>query len=361
MVHSETRNDLGPWSDADLRSTTEENAGLGVDARVPTNIRFRSNVAKLVRRRSSTQDARTDVNLPAIFLLQPSPPDATSGMQLTRVPMLDNGRHELNGKIWFLGAGPGSGHFIPFGDESDDQLFRFVTDTLGLGDIPTIVFEPRLDNPCLRYYSSGLNDLANYEDLFLLGTQVTFDSVSAVVERTYSKKMKTPDAQPTAGKLWKDQRKWWPRQDAEYRVQMYLEVALNTGFPTCVIRSEQSTPEGRLDIEILEHQANDHSVVTQHGVLELKVLRSFSASGSDVPQQFTRRLIKEGVEQAAAYRSSKGAKWSALVCFDMRKHDGGDSSCFKHVRTLAEKLNVYLRRWFMYATSRQLRSAMVAK
>lgn len=361
MVSGEIGRDLGPWSDADLRATTRANLGLGVDACVPERIRFRGNVVKLVRRRSSLKNANSDVELPAVFLLHPSPSAKICSKKLTRVPMLDNGRHELNGRVWFVGAGPGSGHFVPFDVESDDELFRFVTDDLGLGDVPTIVFEPRLDDPYLRHYPNGLNTLETFEDLSLSGSQITFDNVSQAIERTYSEKMKTPDAQPGTGKLWKNQRKWWPRRDAEGRVQMYLEIALNSAFPSCVIRSEQSIAEGRLDIEILEHRADDRSMITQHGVLELKVLRSFSESGAAVSQETTKQSIESGVMQASAYRCSKKAKWGALLCFDMRKDDMGNENCFKHVIMLSKRLDVYLRRWFMYATSRQLRSAMASR
>ena len=349
---------LGPWQDADLQATTETDAGLGADAGVPADIRFRSSVVKLVRRRLASTPELPDLELPAIFLLQPSPPDEIGTTQSKRVPMLDNGRHELNGKIWFVGAGPGSGRFVPFELDDDDLLFRFVTDKLKLGHVPAIVFDPRLSDSHLRHYPNGLDDVSTFDEVTISSVQVTFEQVSAAIDRTYLEKMKTPSAQPSTAKLWKNGSKWRPQKNAELRVQMYLELALNSAFPTCTVRSEQTIPEGRMDIEILENDPNDRSKITQHGVLELKVLRSFHDTGTKVSQKYTKGWIKSGVQQAAAYRDGKGAKWGALLCFDMRCTNFGDTDSFKHVKALAKTLDVYLRRWFMYGTAAQLRSAL---
>lgn len=352
---------LGPWQDADLEATIRTDAGVGADAGVPAPVRFRSNVVKLVRRRLAMEPEPAEVELPAIFLLQPSPPDNAGPTPTKRVPMLDNGRHDLNGKVWFVGAGPGSGHFVPFEIDDDDRLFRFVTNDLDLGDVPAIVFDPRLSDPPLRHYPNGLDDPDTFDEIAIVSVQVTFDQVCEAINRTYLEKMRTPDAQPRTGKLWKSGSKWRPHRDAEHRVQMYLEIALNSAFPTCTVRPEQSMPEGRTDIEIFENDPSERSRITQHGVLELKVLRSFSETGTKVTEKKSKDWIKSGVEQAAAYRDGKGAKWGALLCFDMRSRNVGDSACFKHVLALANTWEVLLRRWFIYGTSAQLRSALAAE
>ena len=358
MASDETVRDLGPWQNADLLATTTAEAGVGADASVPAAVRFLSNVTKLARRRQATAHPEPKLGYPAIFLLQPVPPREAEPSGPKRVPMLDNGRHELNGRIWFVGAGPASGHFIPFQVDDDDELFRFVTDVLNLGHVPTIILDPRLDDPVLRHYPNGLSDVDDIQHVTFSTTDVTLSRVVSAVELTYEEKMKTPDAQPASGKLWKNNKRWWPFRDAEQRIQLYLEVALNTAFPTCIIRSEQSMPEGRLDIEIFEQEPTDRSKITQHGVLELKVLRTYRESGAAVSETETTDWIKLGVEQAHAYRSSKGSKWSALLCFDMRCKNVGDHLCFKHCRTLARRLNVHLRRWFIYGSAAQLRSAL---
>ena len=102
------------------------------------------------------------------------------------------------------------------------------------------------------------------------------------------------------------------------------------------------------------------SRITQHGVLELKVLRSFSETGTTYSAKNSKDWIKSGVEQASAYRDSKEAEWGALLCFDMRSKDLGDSACFKHVEALAKTCQVILSRWFVYSSSARLRTALAA-
>lgn len=360
MANAEEGNGLGPWKDADLRATARADAGIGADAGLPVAIRFRSSIAKLVRRRLAVRGDTPEPELVSVFLLMPSPPSAASAFSPKRVPRLDNGMHPINGRIWFVGAGPGSGHFIPAGHDDDDALFTFITDTLALGEVAAIIFDPAHPELHLRHYPDGLHNLDKFEDLPIASTDVSIDAVTAAIETTHAQKMITPDAQPKSVPLWHNRDKWWPRSDAEDRVQTYLEIALNAAFPTCTIRTEQGMPEGRLDIEIIENDPVDRTKVTQHGILELKVLRSFSQGGRTITKKFTSDWVRSGVEQAAAYRDSKGAGWGALVCFDMRCDDVGDSAAFKNVRTLAKTLEVHLRRWFLFATSKQLRSALAA-
>ena len=360
MADANKNDDLGPWIGADLLATAKLGVGIGADEGLPSKVRFRSNVAKLVRRRLATDRVKPDPQQIAVFLLKPSPPSAADDMEPKRIPMLDNGQEPLTARIWFVGPSPASGHFIRYKAVDDDALFRMITDDLGEPQTPAIIFDPRLVEATVRYYPNGLHDPTTYEFVPLSTVNVTFDEVARAVEGTYCEKMITPDAQPKAGKLWKNAKKWRPQRNAEERVQMYLEIALNSAFPTCIIRSEQQIPEGRLDIEIIENDAIVRSIITQHGILELKVLRTFSEAGNNYSKSYTRKWIKSGIEQAASYRDGKGAKWGALLCFDMRDSDIGENKCFSHVKQLSKDLSVCLKRWYLYASSHHLRAARAA-
>lgn len=362
MAGADENDDLGPWMGANLAATARVDVGIGADEGLPREVRFRSNVAKLVRRRLATDKVKPDPKRIAIFLLQPSPPSAADNMKPKRVPMLDNGQEPLTARIWFVGANPASGHFVKYKAMDDDTLFTMITGSLDQPDTPAIIFDPRLPEATIRYYPDGLHDPTICELVPLSTVNVTFDEVVKAVESTYKEKMITPDAQPKAGKLWKDNKKWWPRKDAEDRVQMYLEIGLNSAFPTCTIRPEQPLPEGRLDIEIIENDALDRSIIKQHGILELKVLRSFGENGGEgnYTARKTKDWVESGVKQAASYRDSKGAAWGALLCFDMRVSDSGESKCFLHVKNLSTDLSVRLKRWYLYSTSSCLRDAQAA-
>ncbi|MCP4327174.1 MAG: hypothetical protein GY791_01895 [Alphaproteobacteria bacterium] len=360
MTNAEVESSLGPWTGDDLANTARANAGVGADALMSEDLRFRSSIAKLVRRRLAEATDELENGVPGVFLLQPSPPVEARPLNPKRVPMLDNGQNVLAGRVWFVSGVACSGYYVQFDNKDDDLLFVFVADTLALSSVPAIVFDPRPRKPILRYYPNGLGQPDNCCEINFSSVEVTIEKVTEVVQDTYDQKMFTSEAQPRPAKLWQDRNKWHPKKDAEDRVQMYLEIALNSAFPTCVIRREQPMPAGRLDIEIIENDPIDRSIVTQHGILELKVLRKYRSTGTEVSDKVTRDWIKSGVEQAATYRDGKEAKWGALFCFDMRTEDVGETKCFQHVKSLANKLEVHLRRWFLYATSKQFRATKAA-
>ena len=352
-------NGLGPWADADLAKTALMGVGTGIDDGLPEIVRFVSNIAKLIRRRIAQTDADQDPNRPGIFLLQAVSPNLKSSAKPKRVPMLDNGLTPVAGRVWFVGAVPASGHYINLETTDDDAMFSLITDDIGQGTIPTIIFDPRPSVPEAKYYPNGLNEPNVYERISITSADVTLDRVLEAIERTYKKDMITPEQQTKTGKLWQNQDKWWPKSDAEDRIQMYLRIGLNSTFLTCDVRHEHVIAEGRLDLIIEERDPLNPGKVTNHAVLELKVLRSYGATGLGQTDKYNRDWIESGVNQAHGYCIGKNAKWSALCCFDMRKHDTGEE-CFEHVREMADCLKVGLKRWFLYAKSKHLRAALAS-
>lgn len=360
MAGANETDGLGVWSGADLGATARSAAGAGADAGVPDDVRFRSTIAKLIRRRKAvSQDPPGDLAT-SVFLLEPSPPTEAEQYSPRRVPCLDDGTHDIGGRVWFVGAGPGSGKWVAASFEDDDDLFNFITDDLACGAKAAILHKPQHPEPHIRYYPNGFDDLDEFKEIPIAGASVTIETVTAAIDNTHAQMMITPDAQPDTMKLWEKAAKWWPFKVAEKRAQGYLEIALNTAFPTCIIRSEQPLNLGRLDIAIVEKDPVNQTVEMQHGVLELKVLRSYGSTGIAESEQKTRDWVESGVKQASAYRDDKSAPWAALVCFDMRKTDEGQATCFAHVNTLAGHLSVHLRRWFLYASSKELRNASTA-
>jgi hypothetical protein len=355
----EDRASLGPWANADLGKTARRDAGIGADEGLPLDVRFTRNVATLVRRRRATPGADKDPNLPAIFLLQPVPVELEPGKAAKRVPMLDNGRTAINGRVWFVGGGPANGHYIDYEAAEDDDIFRLITDMLRQGSTPAILFDPRLAVPEARFYPRGLSEPDSYQTIAVSDADVTLDGVVRVVDAIYRSCLVTPEVQSKYEKLWHNQDKWWPSQKAETLVQGKLHAGLAGAFPTCTVRPEQTMAEGRLDLQIEQSEPLDRSKITLHAVLELKVLRDFGETGATFTEKRTLEWVESGVKQAGTYRTGKGAKWSALFCFDMRKENTGEK-CFDHVRELAARLNVFLKSWFLYAKSTHYRSALAS-
>lgn len=349
----EAKNDakaLGPWANADLARTAYEQRGIGATSDLPQEVRFIAGVVQLIRARLAYSGGSSDPGQPAVFLLEPSPPSQPDGLSPKRIPMLDNGLTPLTGRLWFVGAAVVSGHFVPVENHDDDSLFSFVTNVLNLGHVPAVLLDPRTGVPDVRFYASGLKNQDDYRRLPLGGIDLSLDRILEAINDIYSQCLITPDAQPSAGKLWEDSDKWHPVKDAEAVIQWTIKPGLAAAFPSCTVRHEQSSVPGRVDLEIEENDPLDRGRVVRHAVLELKVLRSFWSTGTVVSNTETLSWIDSGVRQAAAYRSDKGARAAALCCFDMRRENSGET-CFEHVLTLAETLDVKLRRWYLFASS----------
>jgi hypothetical protein len=272
--------------------------------------------------------------------------------------MLDNGLTAITGRIWFVGAGPASGYYIETNTTEDDALFNLITETLDHAATPAIVFDPRLSVPEVRYYSKGLGSLDSYETVKVSDVDIGIEDVLTVIDAVYKSCLVTPEVM-TDQSLWHNKDKFWPSENAEAMVQGKLHAGLAGAFPTCTVRPEQTMAEGRLDLQIERSEPLDRSKVTVHAILELKILRSFGQTGRVVSKKYTRDWIEEGVKQAAAYRNGKGARWSALFCFDMRKENSG-AKCFDHVKELAANLDVFLRTWFLYSRSVHYRRAQTS-
>ena len=114
--------DLGGWESNELQETARQYAGTGAEDRLPDEIRFLYNVAKLLRLRIATAGSKTDPENLAIFLLAPTPPEGIEPWP-ARTPMLDNGLSNVNGKIWLVSAAVISGYSLNL-ETSVALLFR---------------------------------------------------------------------------------------------------------------------------------------------------------------------------------------------------------------------------------------------
>ena len=346
---------LGPWEGADLVATARSHTGIGVDQELHPSVRFRRNVAKLLKRRHSAEGAKRDSL--AVFILSPRRPDLVTH---PRIPMLDNGRTEVAGRIWFVNEAVRTGHYIEDISDNDALVFDTICTQIGLGDNPTIVFDPRLSIPEIRFYPDGLSN----EDMCIVhaisDTEVSSDSINRVVERIYESSFITPDVEvPGASSVWQNSGRCWPSRNAEAVIQAHLKTGLHAHFFDCDIRHEQPSKAGRLDLEIERPDPNDYFTITRLAVIELKVLRSFRYNGRATRVNAIPRWIAKGVRQVAAYRSERRAQMGLLMCFDMRDSDTGEQ-CFSHVSSLARSLSVHLSRWFLYNSSEAYRDATLA-
>jgi len=352
MSLNESSGEIPGWDDESLLETGQRFRGDGTDAGLPKEVRFRTNVARLIRRRMANVD---DYGVPSIFFLSPGgPPDPTSAIS---VPMLDNGITNVESYLWFVGPVAAKGWGIAI-DEWNDQAVFDQAKALGVGDVPAILYETRTTPPEARYFPIGLAEEDTREVLRLDSTSVTLSEILDAVNLMYERSLKTPDAQHPQAKLWVNMSKHWPHQHAEARISLSLREGLTGAFPACTVREEQSQPSGRLDLELEEPLLEDPSQVIRHAILELKVLRSFGSTGLQYSESDNKSWIVDGVKQAASYRNDRSARASALCCFDMRSSYSGNK-CFASVRKLALSNQVTLRVWHIFASSKALRDHSV--
>ena len=354
--------DSGPSETAkeeedDLRATVSDFSGAGSEAGLPEEERFIAGVAQLVLRRVGEAESHCKVDDAdiAIFILSPNPPESFNSLQWE--PMLDNGRTEVVGRLWFTAAAVVSAYGVELPKDSDDAgRFQFVTSNPALGSLPTVIYDPRPATQWLRWYPEGLSNPDKVE-VKSTDAEVSPTEVFEVIDQLHKECFITPDGLPPGMHLWRNAEKQWPKQDAEAMMQSHLKAGLVVKFPFCKIRHEQPNTAGRTDLEIDKPVIGGLKRFVSHALLELKILRSYRSTGSPVSNNATAQWVSEGLKQAIAYRKEVGGNWSALCCFDMRRDDSGHDDTFDHVRDSADELEVSLWRWFLHSSAEAYRKA----
>jgi hypothetical protein len=353
------------WADDELLATARDFLGVGSDAGLPDDVRFRAGVIRLITNRLQARPSSAESPSwpPAIFLLLPRKSLDDVDAPVRTEPMIDNGIAPVEGCVWLVSPAVGRGIGIELATEtadwSDDAAFRAATDLLEAGGVPAIVFETRTPRPEARFYPNGLADPDTYELLRLGGNPIELADVFEVIDTVYHQGLVTPDAQGVVKDLWSDADKHWVATQAEARIQYYLRLAFGTHFPACRVSYEQPQPAGRYDLELLEVDPVDKSILIRHVLLELKVLRSFWNTGGAVGDAETQEWVAEGVRQAAAYRDELHVRAAAVCCFDMRKTATFD--CLAAVKNIARHRKIRLRSWRLYASATAYRAAREAE
>ncbi|HWL38311.1 MAG TPA: hypothetical protein VNQ77_19140 [Frankiaceae bacterium] len=348
------------WDDAELLATASEFAGVGSDAGLDRVDRFRAAMARLVGKycaREAGAAARGSRGL-SVFLLYPAEVPDIVADACKRVTMLDRAREPLGGRIWFVNHVGSLARWCPGEFESDDDLFRFVTDDLGLGSVPAVIVDDE-DEIELRFYPDGLSRPDKWDRLHPANAQIPLDEILRVVEGVYRKRLVTPATHPTDLKVWADARTGTPVEHAERVLASVVLIALQGRFSWCDVDIERPLPAGRIDIVIDEPVVGDVGTTVTHAILELKVLRSRSHTGRRVGAARTAQAIEDGVVQAAAYRTESKARAAALCCFDMRDDYAG-SACFAPVEALASRVGIELRHWHLFRNAKAWRNQQLA-
>jgi hypothetical protein len=346
------------WTDDALLATAAAYPGVGSDADLPEVDRFRAAVSRLVAKTIAQEVGEVRTGL-GVFLLEPLGAPGDFAELSTRVPMLDRGGEELVGRVWFVTHLVTVGTWVPADFDTHDEFFKYVTDDVGLGEAPTVVYVPGDGDPELRFYAAGLADPETVERLQIAARPISLEEIFQRIEPLYKNQLVTPGVQQRSSSVWARAAAGRASSSAEDTLSSLLTAGLNTAFPHCKVRTEQPLPAGRLDIEIEERIPNVPGAIMRHAILELKVLRGRRENGVAVSAATCRAAVAEGVLQAAAYRLDKGALAAALCCFDMRPNFAG-AQCFADVLETAAQTDVVLQVWHLFDSAEKYRQYLFA-
>jgi hypothetical protein len=345
---------LGAW-DAERRALEATRpTGRGSDADAPNPIRFGRAVMQLIARRERQADAEYDRH--AAFVLVPREWQRPGGT--TRRPLMHNGQQPLTGQIHFVNLVPNGYSRAYTGDEGD--LFDALV-SAGVQKFPTLVYSPKQGGSTLSWFPAGI-DADDQVELWNVAEDLpSAKRIAEVIESAYSGELITPDQTKKSLHVWEDAAKGWAHEEAEARVQHMIRLTLLGAFRRCNIRGEQSGKDGRTDLEIVENLGGAHNQVVNHAILELKVLREMGSTGNKYTDSQIATHMRDGLEQAHHYGTSRNFREWMLCCFDMRAENLGEAKVMAPLGADAKRLKVDLRYWFLYRSSDHWRKCAIAK
>lgn len=348
--------DLGAWESDRAKLETAPRSQYGDIDDLPPELRFQVYVSRTVQARESHANAETAGAAAFILVTAEQQEGYRAGRLFDRT--VHTGRVRLAGRVHFMTPRAASSAFEEYEGDANGLFGRIAE--LQCDRLPAMVYDPSLGKSTLTYYPKGTHTDEGMVEVELNVGPVTEAEILSVIDAVYRTELCTPDnSGPT--KIWENAPKGHPIEEAERTVQQFLRVGLAARFHWCTIRAEQAGKLGRTDLEVVDNRTGEVGTIIHHALLELKVLRSFSCSGSAYAKGTTDEAVSKGLEQAHSYGNENNTLLRMLCCFDMRSDDVGDASTFAHVQIEATKLCVSLKRWYLYRSSELMRDAIAQR
>lgn len=355
-VQSTAPLDLGAWQGDRAQIEVAPRSMFGDIDELSPELRFQVYVSRTIRARERQADAET-VGAAAFILVTSQQQEGLKvGRSFDRTVHM--GRVRLVGRVHFMTPRASASAFEEYSGDSNGVFERIAE--LQCDHLPTMVYDPGAGKTRLSYYPKGTYTEDGMIEVNLDVGPVTEAEILSVIDAVYRTELCTPDnSGPT--KIWANPGKGYPIEEAERTVQQFLRVGLAARFHWCTIRAEQAGKLGRTDLEVVDNRTGEVGRVTHHALLELKVLRSFSHSGSAYAATASEEAVSKGVNQAHSYGKDNNTLLRMLCCFDMRSDDVGDTTTFAQVQTEAATLCVRLKRWYLYRSSEHMRDALAQR
>lgn len=341
------------WSDKELEASIAQYDGNGYNQDVDGFAQFTHAVQKFLRKRLRLY-AETMNTASSVFLMGRLP-DGQTVARDARV--FTASRHDPSGCIWFgrerLNAAAG----LPLPEGADDAaLFDHVVTVLKVGDLPAVLYDA-IDGS-VRIYPEGMADADNCVVRSISGLEVSLDYIKALLDKLHLSLFITPVASESQAALWKKRDSAHPANEAEHEIQKVLYVAFHTlyAFGYLKVEQEHVAALGRCDFILKEQDPVEPGTWKNHAILELKVVKSFTYTGSKVTDSANQKAVTHGLDQARDYRTSFDCTMSALCCFDMRKTPDPEEAVAHEVGR-AEKEGIGLWSWPIHHITKNARSA----
>ncbi len=343
------------WSSKELRTSITQYDGSGYNQDAEPFAQFLHAVAKFLRKRL-LRDAEALKSAHSIFLMSSIPRGHTPSR---REPLLTAARHDPAGWIWFGRERFNSAVAVPLPACGDAELVDHIVDELGVGGTPAIFFDS--DDEVVRIYPQGMENPEACWCQPLSSAEVTLEFIHDLLDRLHANLLVTPSASDSPNALWEDRVKAYPIKEAERGIQQILNIAFvsNTSFEFLKVEQEHKGVMGRCDFILKEQDPFDNTTWTNHAILELKVVKSFTHTGSSVADSANKQAVSDGLDQARDYRSSHSCRLAALCCYDMRKPPDHEQA-IEHELERAQSESVALWSWPIHNITKSARAANTA-
>jgi hypothetical protein len=293
-------------------------AGLAAgSADVNPTLKFFDNLRRATL--ASLDFAGGDDQLPTVFVLSDKAPrtDARKvSSSATRLVDINLRRPaEWAGKLVFTAPHGTGGWCMPLPQNSVDVALD-VLEQNDFGHLPAaIIYPERRALSCYQEGGASVSAPINL-DLPAASRQVTIADIFDVLEDIRRKSLLTPQIGPP--NFWADGPTYEPGPEAERTIQWIVAAQLRSAFRPLEVDMEQEISLGRMDV--LMTDPNRASGQFLHpAIIELKALKSRSHGGAPFAPSKNIKAVVKGMRQAKAYRMEKGAQYSVLGCFDLRK------------------------------------------
>ena len=225
----------------------------------------------------------------------------------------------LLGYMFFASADATHGQVIPIPTGAPAILHWL--DGHELGGCPMVAVYRNTKMMVTRRF--GIDDVAHNDVIRDEEPSATVQELMDALRHYHRSRVVTPGNCPSG--VWKRDCSdhYIPGPRPEKSIQTDLQVVLGSWFRGVVrAEGEDNTNIGRIDVRLLKTEASGR--LAYWVILELKVIKSFTSTRSQVGDSANVEAIVKGVRQTGAYRANRDAEEGMLEIYDLRQDKSED-------------------------------------